>query len=701
MLARRRLRVRLTTLILVIATLAGAALLRVQGPEADTPRLELIGDASAEPLASPSRTPEAEQRELIILNYRSISLNGEYGSLGLAVFHRQMQYLAELGLKPVSLPDVLAWHAGKKSLSPGSILICFDTASDDFVRYALPVLHLLNYPAAVLADERNLQSVPGFLTPRRLSNLQQRGIHHICATLHRLSPDQWALARRRGTAEFHRLVEEEIIGGVRAFRESFGHCEALALPPGLVKATNLTGELAAESCTLVMAEGKSPTAVNAPGAELVRFDINSSSDFARALSGGDTSRQSRIYKALAAVTLPDGSPGTDGWQPVTDVDAEIAEAADPDFMQTDEVLEPTYGRLARRHGDGDWVTTRFAAPLVPRDKTRVAVLGYHNFSNKRKPTEMLMRTSEFCTQMQYIRDAGLSVISMQDFLEWRRGRRCLPERCVLITIDDGWKSVYSDAYPVLKAYGYPFTLFLYTRYIDVQGDSMTVAMIREMTEHGATIGSHSSNHLYPREWKRNAQDSPAYEAMLKREIIDSGDRLAKLFAPTPCSAYCYPGGYNTPPMLETLKTSRYKAAFTVLEKKVSCTEPVYLTHRYMVFGTEPSIFRRAVNFDGTENAPNVRRGLAEAEPRARAFFPAAFPADPASSASSASSASPAASTSPAAPPKKSSPALPPDEDIAVDPDEDVAEDPDDDLPAADEVSPLPPLPSEPVGAYAL
>ena len=122
-------------------------------------------------------------------------------------------------------------------------------------------------------------------------------------------------------------------------------------------------------------------------------------------------------------------------------------------------VKPTYARLGRRTPDGDWVTAHFDQPLVPRDETRVAVLGYHNFSNSKRPTEMLMRTAEFCQQMQYIRDAGLAVISMQDFLEWRQGKRLLPARCVLITIDDGWKSVYTDAYPVLRAYGYPFTLF--------------------------------------------------------------------------------------------------------------------------------------------------------------------------------------------------------------------------------------------------
>ena len=97
---------------------------------------------------------------------------------------------------------------------------------------------------------------------------------------------------------------------------------------------------------------------------------------------------------------------------------------------------------------------------VPRDQTRVTVLGYHNFSKKAPVTQMLMRTSEFREQMEYLRRAGITVISMQEFLEWRLGSRTLPARCALITLDDGWKSVYTDAYPILKEYGYPFTLFL-------------------------------------------------------------------------------------------------------------------------------------------------------------------------------------------------------------------------------------------------
>ena len=74
---------------------------------------------------------------------------------------------------------------------------------------------------------------------------------------------------------------------------------------------------------------------------------------------------------------------------------------------------------------------------VPRDQTRVTVLGYHNFSKKAPVTQMLMRTSEFREQMEYLRRAGITVISMQEFLEWRLGNRTLPARCALITLDRG------------------------------------------------------------------------------------------------------------------------------------------------------------------------------------------------------------------------------------------------------------------------
>lgn len=293
-----------------------------------------------------------------------------------------------------------------------------------------------------------------------------------------------------------------------------------------------------------------------------------------------------------------------------------------DLADAPELLTPTYAALAKRSPEGDWVTAQFKQPTVPREQTRVAVLGYHDFSNTKSSTEMRMKTAEFCRQMQFLKDSDICVISMQDFLEWRFGTRCLPEKCVLITIDDGWKTVYSDAYPVLKAYGYPFTLFVYVRYIGVQGSSMTPEQIKEMQQYGATIGSHSWNHYYPSKWKAHQPTSETYTKMLQKELVDSRTKLKEWFGN--CSTFCYPGGYHTASMRDTLKSDSCEAAFTVIENKVKCDVEPYLINRYMVFGNDTSIFRRAVNFAGQEGVDPTITAINAAESPAREFLPSAF-----------------------------------------------------------------------------
>lgn len=244
---------------------------------------------------------------------------------------------------------------------------------------------------------------------------------------------------------------------------------------------------------------------------------------------------------------------------------------------------------------------------VPHDKTRVAVLGYHNFSETKPVTEMLMRTSEFRGQMEYIRRAGLTVISMQEFLEWRFGARELPAECVLITLDDGWRSVYTDAYPILKEYGYPFTLFLYSKYLSGRGDSMNPAMIREMQANGATIGSHSTSHLYPKVWKaEQAKGEEAYTSLIDNEIGKSQQHLSSLFGNV--KTYCYPGGYITQPMVDRLPSYGYVAAFTVIPAKVTSTEDPWRIHRYMIFGNDPGIFNSAMDFRVAQEGKVVSTG---------------------------------------------------------------------------------------------
>ncbi|MGN0868941.1 MAG: polysaccharide deacetylase family protein [Akkermansia sp.] len=572
---------------------------------------------AAEPAATPP-TP-ASNSVVSVLGYGHL---GSEGQPDAAAFRRHMQYLQRSGAKPIAPQLFLDWLEGKAELPPHAVLVTLDEADAAAYDIALPVLRELGIPFLIFADGSNFRA-DSPLPIERLREMQAGGGAIGAHSDTRPATYAWQFAALSGEQEVMHIAE--MAAPAEQLRRAFGQCVAYSYPRGycdndMPAALRRFGYRAAFTCTA----GK--VLRQADPYRLHRNMVSDDLSLARALNFGSEAQLADILKhiteAPAAPAVGLALPDDDSAEEIDDAGATEAPAP-----ETAAPL-PTAGKaLTKRHPDGDWVTAHFDAPLVPREQTRVAVLGYHNFSNTKKATEMRMRTAEFCTQMQYIREAGLSPITMEDFLEWLRGERQLPERCVLITIDDGWKSVYTDAYPVLRAYGYPFTLFLYTRYIQVQGDSMTREQIREMAAAGATIGSHSSNHLYPRSWKRLGQDTPAYAAQMQTELLDSGTKLRDLFGN--CSTYCYPGGYNTPPMVECLQHSDYRAAFTVLEAKITIEENPYLVHRYMVFGTDSKIFRRAVNFDGEPGIKPTEAGIAAAEAGARAFFPQAFEGLPA------------------------------------------------------------------------
>ena len=96
--------------------------------------------------------------------------------------------------------------------------------------------------------------------------------------------------------------------------------------------------------------------------------------------------------------------------------------------------------------------------------------------------------------MQEIKNNGFTVIGMQDFLAWRRGEKSIPNKCCIITIDDGWVSAYNNAWPILKKYNYPFTLFIYINYVGTGGKSMSWDQLAEMRDAGVDIESHTYSH---------------------------------------------------------------------------------------------------------------------------------------------------------------------------------------------------------------
>ncbi len=96
---------------------------------------------------------------------------------------------------------------------------------------------------------------------------------------------------------------------------------------------------------------------------------------------------------------------------------------------------------------------------------RVPVLIYHDFweyaSDDRKGFTSI---ESFAAEMEYLHNNGYRVISLKKLINHMESGEALPEKAVVITFDDGYKSNYTLAYPILKKYNMPATIFLIAGY---------------------------------------------------------------------------------------------------------------------------------------------------------------------------------------------------------------------------------------------
>ena len=224
----------------------------------------------------------------------------------------------------------------------------------------------------------------------------------------------------------------------------------------------------------------------------------------------------------------------------------------------------------------------------------VAILGYHDFK-ERGGSPMVIAASKFAEQMKAIKESGIPVIPLSDVLEWRKGRKNIPEEAIVITMDDGWEGVYTHAYPVLKEHGFPFTIYLYKKYVNIGGRSLSWEQIREMMKHGCEVGSHSVSHESLRN-KRGRTDADQ-QLWLLGELKDSKEFLEKNLG-IACTSFAYPFGIFDDSTMELAMQLGYETLVTVNNQKVTWDSPMGKLGRYIIHGESDTNFKLATSFRG-------------------------------------------------------------------------------------------------------
>lgn len=203
----------------------------------------------------------------------------------------------------------------------------------------------------------------------------------------------------------------------------------------------------------------------------------------------------------------------------------------------------------------------FGQPDDPDKFAGATVLCYHIVESPSDPRMEISRET-FRQHLQYLEMTGYNVIPLRHLYEYVAGKRpSLPKNAVVITLDDGWRSAYTEAYPELKKRNFPFTLFIYPKIIGKTTISLTWDQIREMAENGADIQSHSLSHPFLTRRMHRSFDEVQYGQWLRRELAES-KRIIEKETGQEVEFLAYPYGDYDGRVAKMASKTGYTAALT-------------------------------------------------------------------------------------------------------------------------------------------
>lgn len=235
-----------------------------------------------------------------------------------------------------------------------------------------------------------------------------------------------------------------------------------------------------------------------------------------------------------------------------------------------------------------------------KEAVRVPVLMYHRVDDPKNAWEARygITPGDFRRHMDALARAGYRGVPIDALVDWLEGGPALPDGAIVITFDDGFRSVREHAQPALAELGWPFTIFLvsgliggkdhWTRASNPAGVTyplLDAQEIREMQAQGVSFQSHTREHL----------SLPTLDdATLREQLAGSRQELAQLLGHE-VAYVAYPFGHVDPRVEAATRAAGYRAAFSTRSGFNRRDVERFLIRRIDVFGTDtPAMLLRKV-----------------------------------------------------------------------------------------------------------
>jgi peptidoglycan/xylan/chitin deacetylase (PgdA/CDA1 family) len=205
------------------------------------------------------------------------------------------------------------------------------------------------------------------------------------------------------------------------------------------------------------------------------------------------------------------------------------------------------------------------------------ILLYHHFGARGCPSTNTT-LKQLDEQIRYLQEHHFNVLPVPEIIDRLKRGDSLPNKTIGITIDDGYKSVYTKAWPRFKTAGFPFTIFVSTDGVDHHyGAFMTWAQIRELSKNGVTIGNHTATHGH-----LTLKSALAAE----KDIQKAQNRLSQELNIKP-TLFAYPYGERNKSLRATVIKLGFDAAFLQSTGPFNASSDFFALHRFALNEQRP------------------------------------------------------------------------------------------------------------------
>ncbi len=217
-----------------------------------------------------------------------------------------------------------------------------------------------------------------------------------------------------------------------------------------------------------------------------------------------------------------------------------------------------------------------ATSSAPAEGVKLAVLMYHGFKEKGTESTYVLRAASFEKDIIYLKENNFEFVVIEDLINYAYYGKQLPEKCVMLTFDDGYLNNYVYAFPIIKKYKAKAVISPIAYWSDYQSENpdsnpayaqMTWDHIKEMSTSGMVeIQNHSYNmHSLDKGRKGSAkadgETSREYRKIFFEDLLMAHRAIYNATGIHP-TAYTYPFGSISPESKTIIKCFGYKASFS-------------------------------------------------------------------------------------------------------------------------------------------